>query len=214
MSSSEDERWDSDHEELVYSSGGEDGPDLRKKRLTRLKGSRKKSRSMDMNTDEVDEVYHTGLSPRLNRMEIVPQRRLSNHHLDVFYLDEGVETFSVDCEDPRVEAVRRIFVELEQRLHRAALSAGLLASDPAVANLKKQLALRAAELESRIADTLGQNTPSYREALYRILHWLQTASETELREVFEGKAGGLLCLSNGFFNTVPISNLSPVFTPL
>jgi len=191
MSSSEDS--DSDFEG-VYSSGGEEGTERKMKRLTRLRGTRKKSRSLDMDEAAVDE--HTGLSPRMTRMDIVsrPSYQVSN---DVYFLDEGVETFSVDCEDPRTNSVREIYNELERRLNLAAAHAGLHAYDPAVSCLKTKLASRAAEIEAKIADSLGSSSPTYTQALFGILRWLQTATENELRDVFEGHAAPVLSIEDG-----------------
>jgi hypothetical protein len=181
-------------EEAVYSSSDESNIMERKKRTVvsiRLRGTRKKSRSMDEN--DAAEAPHTGLSPRMNRMDIVShqQNNFESQNSGVFFLDDGVETFSVDG-DPRIAGVRDIYSELDSRLERAAVSAGLTLNDPAVSNYKKQLALRAAELESSLADRFGgPGTRSYRDAIYRVVCWIHAATDAELRDVLEGRLNNL-----------------------
>ena len=184
MSSSEDES-DMEEEVMSHSEDGDDSVD-RKKRpiLVKLRASRKKTRSMD------EEDFHTGLSPRMNRMDIVSCSKTSDN-MGVFFLDDGVETISVDG-DPRMTGVREIYSELDRRLERAAVSAGLNLTDPAVGNLKKQLALRAAELEANLAGTFGgPSNATYRDSIYRVISWIQSASEAELKEVLDGRMNNL-----------------------
>jgi len=125
---------------------------------------------------------HTGLSPRMNRIDLVAKQR----PMDVYFLDDGVETFSVDREDPRVAGVREIYSELKRRLESAAVLAGLHVSDPAVSVLKNQLAQRSAELEDRIARSLhGPTAKEYRDAIFHTIQWIQNANEHELRAMLE-----------------------------
>jgi hypothetical protein len=192
-SSSEGE---SDMEEVVYSSGDESYERKKRPMSRRLRGTRKKTRSMDgifpldeiVNSSNTEGDAHTGLSPRLTKMDIVAAKKSSNaQDMGVFFLDDGVETFSVDG-DPRMNGVREIYNELDRRLELAAANARLPLTDPAVSNLKKHLALRAAELEAVVAEKFGgPASHNYRDSIYRVIHWIQSASETDLRDVLDGR---------------------------
>jgi hypothetical protein len=179
MSSSEDEdAMDTDIDD-VHSSGDED----RKKRSMKIKllKTRKKSRSIDQG-----ESFHTGLSPRIQKMEIVSTAKKNPDYSGLFFLDDGVETFSLDG-DPRLPGVHELYRELDHRLENAAISAGLPLDDPAVCNMKTKLALRSAELESNIAENFGgPNTRTYRDAMYRVICWIQGASDSDLRDFLDG----------------------------
>ena len=180
MSTDEEEEWDE------LSSGDE-----RKKRPFVRRKIRKKSRSLDL-TDEDEfllhrppdqsEQQHTGLSPRINRMDIVSKTPPES---PVFFLEDGVETFSVDG-DPRVRAVQEIYSALDQRLQRAAVEAGLGTNDPALSNLKQKIALRAAQLEANCLQRFGGSTPIYQNAIYQAVSWIFTASDTELKALLDG----------------------------
>lgn len=183
MSSSEDE---SDDDVMMDNSDDEVSADKKKRIIlpSRL-SARKKSRSID----ETEE--HTGLSPRMHRMDIIKVQPPPD--AGVFFLeDDGVETFSADGGDPRMAAVREVYSELDHRVERAALSAGMTSADPKVASVKKQLALRAAGLEAGLAEKFGgpSNRP-YREAVSRVVTWIQCASDAELKELLEGRGNSL-----------------------
>ena len=191
---------DSDPEdEVEYSSGEEDcnssaGTGWRtRKRITRIRltHGRKKSRSVD-EQETMGALSalgeHTGLSPRMNRMDLVLPHSMWSP--DAFFLEDGIETFSMDRNDPRAVSVGEIYHELELRLKQAAMSASLSLESPAVRSMKKQVALRAAEIESKIFESVGPpGTTPYRNAVFSVVRWIQNASEAELRSLLENQSG-------------------------
>lgn len=195
MDSSSSSDLDSD---LGYSSGDDSSLDARsqsrrsRKRITRihLKSRRKKTRSIDDAMEEESKSVgdeHTGLSPRMTRMDLVlPSKMWSS---DVFFLEDGIETFSVDRSDPRALSVGEIYHELERRLQQAAISANLPLDSPTVKALKKKIILRAAEIELKITESVGgAGTAGYRNAVFQAVRWIQNASEAELRAFLDGQS--------------------------
>jgi len=202
-SSSDDEDWDdgaymnTSDDDDDDDGDGDEAHHQRKRSIRLPRQLRKKSRSMEIAEG------HTGLSPRLNRMDIVkhsPGQSSPTRIVpvpDVFFLEDGVETFSADATDPRLVAVREICNELTLRVERAALGAGMSLADPKVAAIKQQVLTRAAELEAHLSDKFG-GAPFrvYRDAVFRVVSWIHSASETELRDVIEGRWSSMLSLED------------------
>lgn len=153
------------------------------------------------------EIEHTGLSPRMSRMGMVlslkktrtdesASRSFEDPRSSMYFLeDDGVETLeAVDepefarQEMSRMGSVRSLFLALNRRLERAAAEAGYARNDAAVLALGNNLRGAAARLEFYAAkryepDGMSRN---YRDFVGKIIDWIESSGENEIKEVIEG----------------------------
>lgn len=160
--------------------------------------------------EEDEEPQHTGLSPRMSRMEL-PKKRKTDSPVNcsipyLFYLgDDDVETYEAGDElrlrrGSRADSVHELFLALNRRVERAALEAGIARNDPSVLGLTHKLVNSAARLEAFAAKRYepDQSSQGYRSSVIKISDWIDAATDNQLKEVLEG--------SNSTDDTVLLEN--------
>jgi hypothetical protein len=131
----------------------------------------------------------TGLSPKLSRMleypSVISPFTLEEPH---FCIEDGIETFCMDKNDTRTSSVGMIYNSLDRRLENAARFAGLDNYNRAVLAWRQKIALRAAELEfnvNQMKENGNLSTDQYHDSIYRLIQWIDNATNEELRNVLE-----------------------------